>query len=228
VTSLVIGYARTSLFADDAEQQRAELTALGAAPDRVYLDAGLVGMTRPRPALGEALAALRSGDTLVVTALFRLARSTTDAAGLVERLIARQVQLVVGDVLYAMDGSALRVLVDGLEIAGAVRSTRHSRRTREGLRAARASRQRKGRPPKKPEPGAVRRRELPRGPVRRHRPERAVRRLALHRLPRPAASRTRRCNSGQDVIDRVLLSIGTPFGRAGGTAKSATGGVGCR
>lgn len=144
----MVGYARTSLFGDDAEQQRGALLALGAAPDRVYLDAGLVGMTRPRPALGETLAALRSGDTLVLTALFRLARSTQDAVGLLGRLIDGQVQLVVGDVRYPMDGSALRLLVEGLEVADASRSARRSQQTKEGLRSARAAGRLKGRPPK--------------------------------------------------------------------------------
>lgn len=87
MSALVIGYARTSLFGNDGEVQRAELVALGAPPDRVYLDAGLVGITRPRPTLREALAALRDGGTLAVTALFRLARSTSDAADLVGRLL---------------------------------------------------------------------------------------------------------------------------------------------
>lgn len=117
----MVGHARSS-FGDDAEQQRGALLALGAAPDRLYLDAGLVGMTRPRPALGQALAALRSGDTLVVTALVRLARSTTDAVALVERLIAKQVRLVVGDVRDPMDGPGLRLLVEELQVAGALRA----------------------------------------------------------------------------------------------------------
>ncbi len=148
VSRLVVGYARTSLFGDDAQQQRAGLLALGAASGRVYLDAGLVGMTRPRPALGETLAALRSGDTLVVTALFRLARSTTDAAALVGRLIVGEVRLVVGDVHHPMDGPELRLLVEGLEVAYAVRSARHSWQTKEGLRTVRATGQLEGRPPK--------------------------------------------------------------------------------
>ncbi len=104
MSSLTAGYARTSLFGNDAEQQRAELLALAVAPDRVYLDAGLVGMTRPRPALGEALAAVRCGDTLVVTALFRLARSTPDAVNLLGKLIAAEVALAVGDVRQPLKG----------------------------------------------------------------------------------------------------------------------------
>ena len=46
--------------------------------DRTYVDHGLTGTTRARPGLREALAACRSGDTLVVTKLDRLARSTRD------------------------------------------------------------------------------------------------------------------------------------------------------
>lgn len=116
MSSLRVGYAWTSLFGDDAEGQRTELLALGVAADRVYLDVGLVGMTRPRPALAEALAALRRGDTLVVTALFRLARSTTDAVDLLGRLVGVEVALAVGDVRQPLQGPALRMLVDGLEV----------------------------------------------------------------------------------------------------------------
>jgi DNA invertase Pin-like site-specific DNA recombinase len=148
VSSLRVGYAWTSLFGDDAEGQRTELLALGVAADRVYLDVGLVGMTRPRPALAEALAALRRGDTLVVTALFRLARSATDAVDLLGRLVGVEVALAVGDVRQPLQGPALRMLVDGLEVAAELRSAGHSRRTRDGLRAAWASGQLTGRPPK--------------------------------------------------------------------------------
>ncbi len=64
VTSLVIGYARVSRFGADADEQRAALLVLGVEPERVYLDAGLTGMTRPRPALREALAAARWGEAV--------------------------------------------------------------------------------------------------------------------------------------------------------------------
>lgn len=201
----MIGYARTSLFGDDAEQQRAELVALGVAPDRVYLDTGLVGMTRSRPALREALAALRRADTLVVTALFRLARSTTDAADLLGRLIATHAELVVGDVRHPPDGPTLRLLVDGLELAGELRSTGHSRRTRQGLRAARAGGQLKGRPPKmNPSQEQFVVESYLAGRFGGSALGRAVRCVALHRPPRSAPCRTRLCcDSGHEVVDRV-------------------------
>src|ERR1700728_4003782 len=44
-----------------------------------YTDHGLTGTSRARPGLREALAACRAGDTLVVTKLYRLARSLPDA-----------------------------------------------------------------------------------------------------------------------------------------------------
>src|SRR5690625_5850083 len=77
-----IGYARCSTQHQDQDltAQREGLAALGVERSRVYTDAGLSGTNRDRPGLREALAALREGDTLVVTKLDRLARSVRDAA----------------------------------------------------------------------------------------------------------------------------------------------------
>src|SRR3954454_18803976 len=63
----MIGYARVSTDEQDLTAQRDALTALGVAPDRIYVDHGLTGTTRARPGLREAMAACRAGDTLVVT-----------------------------------------------------------------------------------------------------------------------------------------------------------------
>jgi DNA invertase Pin-like site-specific DNA recombinase len=65
---------------------RPQTAALGVKANRVSLDHGLTGTNRARPGLREALAACRSGDTLVVTKLDRLARSLTDARNMVEEL----------------------------------------------------------------------------------------------------------------------------------------------
>jgi DNA invertase Pin-like site-specific DNA recombinase len=53
----------------DLTAQRTQLAALGVPADRVYLDQGLTGTARARPGLDQALAAVREGDTLVVTKL---------------------------------------------------------------------------------------------------------------------------------------------------------------
>ena len=53
----------------------------------------MTGRNRDRPGLREALAACRSGDTLVVTKLDRLARSLPDARDIVEELTAAEAKL---------------------------------------------------------------------------------------------------------------------------------------
>jgi hypothetical protein len=84
---------RVSTDAQDLTAQRDGLQALGVEPDRIYVDHGLNGTTRARPSLGEALAACRAGDTLVVTKVDRLARSLPDARDIADDLTRRSVRL---------------------------------------------------------------------------------------------------------------------------------------
>ena len=93
VTAIKIGYARVSTDGQDLTAQRQALAALGVPPDRVYVDHGITGTHRQRPGLREALAACRTGDTLVVTKLDRLARSVPDARDIIDELNARGVRL---------------------------------------------------------------------------------------------------------------------------------------
>ena len=96
VAGLSIGYARVSTDAQDLTAQREAPAVLGVAPDRVYVDHGLTGTNRERPGLRQALAACRTGDTLVVTKLDRLARSLPDARAIADELTTRQVKLNLG------------------------------------------------------------------------------------------------------------------------------------
>ena len=75
MNELLVGYTRVSTEQQDLTAQRDGLHALGVGDDRVYVDHGLTGTNRERL----AWAACRSGDTLVVTKLDRLARSLPDA-----------------------------------------------------------------------------------------------------------------------------------------------------
>ena len=76
MTATLIGYARCSTDKQDLTAQRQALAELGVAPDRIYMDKGLPGTNRVRPGLDQAMAAVRKGDTLVVSKLDRLARPT--------------------------------------------------------------------------------------------------------------------------------------------------------
>jgi DNA invertase Pin-like site-specific DNA recombinase len=96
----LIGYARCSTVLQDLTAQRDILADLGVPEDRIYLDKGLTGTSRARPGLDQALAAVRSGDTLVVPKLDRLAPSVPDARDIGDTLVARGVRLSLGGSIY--------------------------------------------------------------------------------------------------------------------------------
>ena len=96
MTKTLIGYARCSTDKQDLAAQKAILEELGVASERIYTDRGLSGTNRARPGLDQALAAVRSGDTLVVPKLDRLARSVPDARTIADALVARGVKLALG------------------------------------------------------------------------------------------------------------------------------------
>lgn len=96
----LVGYARCSTDTRDLTAQRQRLRELGVEAQRIYLDHGLTGTTCARPGLDQALAAVRSGDTLVVTKLARLARSVPDARAIGGSLVARGIRLSLGGQVY--------------------------------------------------------------------------------------------------------------------------------
>jgi DNA invertase Pin-like site-specific DNA recombinase len=84
MSGFVVGYARC-LGGDDEKAQHAGLVALGVPEDRVYLDVGYT-VQAARPGLERAISACGVGDTLVVAALDRLARSMRDFSEIANKL----------------------------------------------------------------------------------------------------------------------------------------------
>lgn len=82
----LIGYARVSTRAQDTDRQTADLIAAGVRRDDIYVDRGVSGARERRPEFDRALDALEPGDTLVVTTLDRLGRSTANMLNLAEQL----------------------------------------------------------------------------------------------------------------------------------------------
>ncbi|MGH3529984.1 MAG: recombinase family protein, partial [Pseudonocardiaceae bacterium] len=115
---LLVDYARCSTDFQDLTVQIDGLTRLGVDPQRVYVDHGLTGTTRARPGLREALAAVRAGDTLVVTKLDRLARSVPDARAIADELTAREVKLNIGGSVHDPTDPIGRLLFTGVHSAG--------------------------------------------------------------------------------------------------------------
>lgn len=72
----LIGYARVSTRQQDTDRQVTDLIDAGVRRDDLYSDHGVSGARARRPELDRAVDALHPGDTLVVTTLDRLGRST--------------------------------------------------------------------------------------------------------------------------------------------------------
>ena len=91
-----IGYARVSTKNQVTDRQQTDLIDAGVRHDDLYIDHGVSGARASRPQFDAAIKALHDGDTLVVTTLDRLGRSTANLLALPAELKQR--------------GAALRVL----------------------------------------------------------------------------------------------------------------------
>jgi len=145
---MLVGYARCSTDRQDLTAQRDALAALGVKPARIYVDHGLTGTNRARPGLREALAACRSGDTLVVTKLDRLARSLSDARDLIEELTQAGVKLNIGGSVHDPLDPVGRLLFNVLGMIAEFESDLIRMRTREGMQVAKAKGRLRGKQPK--------------------------------------------------------------------------------
>ena len=90
-----IGYARVSTSAQDADRQVMDLLSVGLHRDDLYTGREASGARASRPEFDRALNALEKGDTLVVTALDRLGRSTASMLSLAAELRVRGINLNV-------------------------------------------------------------------------------------------------------------------------------------
>ena len=148
MSGIPIGYARCSTEEQDLTAQVEALAALGVDPQRIYVDHELTGTNRERPGLARALAACRSGDTLVVTKLDRLARSLPDARAIAEELTAREVKLSLGGSVHDPTDPVGRLLFNVLAMVAEFEADLIKMRTREGMKVARAKGRLRGKQPK--------------------------------------------------------------------------------
>ncbi|MDC9615509.1 recombinase family protein [Xenorhabdus khoisanae] len=148
MTEIRIGYARCSTDKQDLTAQQETLLKLGVSPDRIYLDKGLTGTNRQRPGLDQALAAVRSGDTLVVPKLDRLARSVSDARGIADSLQARGVKLALGQSIYDPTDPMGKMFFNIMATFAEFEVDLIRLRTKEGMAIARAKGKLRGKQPK--------------------------------------------------------------------------------
>lgn len=92
---MIYGYARVStkgqeLYGTSLESQEASLREAGA--EEIFFES-YTGTKKSRPELNRLMSVVRDGDTVVVTKLDRMARSTRDGLAIIDELLGRGVQI---------------------------------------------------------------------------------------------------------------------------------------
>ena len=85
----LIGCARVSTKQQSTDRQETDLLAAGIRRDDLYADHGVSGARASRPQFDRALGTLIAGDTLVITTLDRLGRSTQNMLAFADELRGR-------------------------------------------------------------------------------------------------------------------------------------------
>lgn len=138
---MIYGYARVSTTGQDKygnslDYQEKVLREAGA--ERIFSDS-YTGMKKHRPHLDEMLSVLEKGDTVVVTKLDRIARSTIHGCELVNELLARGVTVNVLN-MGVIDDSTTGKLIRTIFFAFAeFERDMIVQRTNEGKEIARAT-----------------------------------------------------------------------------------------
>jgi DNA invertase Pin-like site-specific DNA recombinase len=137
VPMATIGYARVSSTDQDYEGQVERLTVAGC--EKVYSEKASGKDRDGRPELQKCLRKLKSGDTLVITRLDRLARSIRDLLGILDTLKATGATIKALDDTWLDTGSAHGQLI--LTIMGALAEFERQMirsRCEEGIKRAKA------------------------------------------------------------------------------------------
>jgi DNA invertase Pin-like site-specific DNA recombinase len=151
---MLIGYARVSTNDQVLDRQFDDLTAAGI--EKAYSDIGPGKKGAKRPEWDEMIRSLRSGDTLVVTELSRLGRTTGELAALADDLSERNVGLRILNLGIDTATVGGRLVYDIIAAVAASERALLIERTHSGLAAARA-RGRSGGRKREFSPAAVRR-----------------------------------------------------------------------
>jgi DNA invertase Pin-like site-specific DNA recombinase len=128
-----IGYARVSSVGQSLEVQLSKLTDC----DKLYQEKRSTA-SRKRPRLDACLEYVREGDTLVVTRLDRLARSTLHLCQIAEELKRKQVHLQVLDQQIHTNDATGRLLFHMLGAIAQFETELRAERQVDGIMSAKA------------------------------------------------------------------------------------------
>lgn len=141
---LVFGYARVSTKGQDLTVQLSKLSEHGV--DRVYSEK-LSGKNKNRPELEKMIEQLRTGDTVVITKIDRLARNMRDFQNIVHELTERGVTLKILDQNIDTSSAQDKLFMNMLSMFAEFERTMILERQREGIEHAKSKGVYKGRKP---------------------------------------------------------------------------------
>lgn len=142
----LIGYARVSTTEQNLERQLKSLKDYGCKT--IYRDK-ISGKSLKRPELEEMLLECKKGDTIVVSSLSRLGRSTKDLIDLSILFRERSIELVSLKESIDTNSPSGRMLFGMLAVLYEFERDMITLRVREGLEVAKAKGVKLGRPKKK-------------------------------------------------------------------------------
>lgn len=145
-TGTLVGYARTSTT-DQKAGLEAQLRDLAAAGCTKVFREELSSVAATRPQLEAALEWVRSGDTLIVTKLDRLARSVADLVDITKKLARKDVELRVLATNLDTSTSHGKLMLNLLGSIAEFERELMLERQREGIAKAKAKGKYKGRQP---------------------------------------------------------------------------------
>lgn len=146
---MLIGYSRVSTQDQNLDRQTDQLNNAGC--QKIFSEK-ITGTKKERPELEKAIDTLRKGDTLIVSDLTRLSRSTKDLFYLVDMIHSKGADIKSLKETWADTTTPQGKLMFTI-MAGLSQFERDliSQRTKEGLESARARGRKGGRPRKKNE-----------------------------------------------------------------------------
>jgi DNA invertase Pin-like site-specific DNA recombinase len=146
---MLIGYARVSSEQQALHRQIDSLTAHGVDERNIYQEK-ITGTKKERPQLVKMIAELKTSDTVVISELTRLSRSTKDLFEIVEQIHAKGADIKSLKEIW-LDTTTPQGKLMFTIFAGLSQFERDliSERTKEGLTAAKARGRMGGRPSKR-------------------------------------------------------------------------------
>lgn len=146
---MIYGYARVSTLGqakdgNSLENQREKLLNAGATE---IVEENFTGTTTNRPAFSKLIERLKSGDTLVVTKLDRFARSASQGAELIQKLISKGISVNVLNIGVMDNRPASKLMITMMLAFAEFERDMIVERTQEGKRIAKQKADfREGRP----------------------------------------------------------------------------------